>query len=712
MEINIKDANGVIQTVYVPDEAEQNELIEVVGQKSDVEATSDSGTFSIVSFFKRLLGYFTALLNRIPALVGGKIPVKAELDANQQIGISNFPNGLALDVTLGQLLTELQRKANLLQTQPVNVANQISGFATQTTLNDLLTAVNFLAKLTDTQPVQVSNQISGFATDSTLSQIKTVLDNIQAKIIPSPATEAKQNDTITALNSILSELRDDISLSETVWTDDNNVYFVRQAIVNQDSGLITYAYILPNGTTYTPIGNIRLAGLEKDREVIEANFVANTNGTGYNTNDIVSRVDIIDVTASPFVNLAQIWFNRTQQTTISAPTASHLNANPTQNISGNVGVTNQISGFNLEATQLLAKTALENILAKIIPSPATEEKQNDEIAQVTNLNTVIGLQGNTPATADSGTFSFIALFKRLLGKFQVAGQFLATSLGVALPRKLSITGFLSVASTNTNLLDSAGTGIATDVRDYQSGELIVVSTATTGSYTVQVAFDSAFTIGVKTLQLFEKDVQNANPINAAITPTNTTRTFLMNLQGANYLRVNMTSGSANVRPYAVLNQASHIPNQFNIQQATAGNLNATVSGTITANISANQNITPIPQTGQGSSTSHARLSSADTNLVSVKGSAGVINSMVISNLSASFKFFRIYNKASAPVIATDSALVVKYIPIPPNTTLAINTAPFGDRFATGIAYAITNAVGLTDATNIGANEVTVSIQYT
>lgn len=493
MEIKVKDADGIVKTVYVPDEQEQNELIEVVGQKSDSEATTDNGTFSIVSFFKRLLGYFTALLNRIPALVGGKIPVVAEFQANQQIQVSNFPNGLALDVTLGQLLTELQRKANLLQTQPVNVTNQISGFATQTTLNDLLTAVNFLAKLTDTQPVSVQNQISGFATDATLAQIKTVLDNIQAKIIASPATEAKQNDTITALNSILSELRDDISLSETVWTDDNNVYFVRQAIVNQDSGVITYAYILPNGTTYTPIGNIRLAGLEKDREVIQANFVANTNGIGYNTNDIVSRVDIIDVTASPFVNLAQIWFNRTQQTTISAPTAGHLNANPTQNISGNVGVTNQITGFStettlaslltelekkadlnetqpvevanqiagfsLEETQLLIKTVVDNILNKIIASPSTEAKQDNAITELQAIKTFFETKEVTEIPSDDT--DALALATR------------------ALPQHVSRIGFAKAIANGVDTEFFAPAIIGAGQSVNQTGGNLVITTGTT-----------------------------------------------------------------------------------------------------------------------------------------------------------------------------------------------------------------------------------------
>jgi hypothetical protein len=155
------------------------------------------------------------------------------------------------------------------------------------------------------------------------------------------------------------------------------------------------------------------------------------------------------------------------------------------------------------------------------------------------------------------------------------------------PRKVSITGFLSVASANTNLLDASGSGVATDVRDYQSGELIIVSTATTGNYVVQSAFDAGFTIGLATLQIFEVTTQSANPINAAIIPTASTRKFALNLQGANYIRVNLNGSAAGVRPFLVMNQSPFSAFQTNIQQATAGNLQALVSQNVAANLQAN-----------------------------------------------------------------------------------------------------------------------------
>ena len=237
------------------------------------------------------------------------------------------------------------------------------------------------------------------------------------------------------------------------------------------------------------------------------------------------------------------------------------------------------SASNLDGIE----TSLTTISNKSFATDTLQAAGNATLLEIdtnaSDLNTAIGDQADLSATSDTGTFSLIALAKRLLSKFQLAPQLPDNALSIALPTKLTVTGITSTAVINTNLLDSAGTGLAIDVRDFNSGELTVISTATTGSYIVQAAIDSAFTIGVTTLQLFESTVLNANPINGAITPTNSTRKFLVNLQGANYLRVSLTTATAGVRPILVLSQLGHIPNQFNVTQATNASLqtNTTIS---------------------------------------------------------------------------------------------------------------------------------------
>jgi len=56
-------------------------------------------------------------------------------------------------------------------------------------------------------------------------------------------------------------------------------------------------------------------------------------------------------------------------------------------------------------------------------------------------------------------------------------------------RKTSITGILiSTNVTNLNILDGSGSANATDVRDFQSGTVSIVSSATTGG----LPFPSSF----------------------------------------------------------------------------------------------------------------------------------------------------------------------------------------------------------------------------
>jgi hypothetical protein len=157
------------------------------------------------------------------------------------------------------------------------------------------------------------------------------------------------------------------------------------------------------------------------------------------------------------------------------------------------------------------------------------------------------------------------------------------------PKKITITGFLSIAATNNNLLDGSGSGAVTDVRDYQSGKLYIFSTATSGNYSVQGTFDVNFSNGVHAIPLFETIVQNANPITTPITVTSSTRVFDINLQGINYLKIALNTATAGIRAFLVLNQAPFVPNsllvqqlitsafQATVSQPTAGNLNMTAS---------------------------------------------------------------------------------------------------------------------------------------
>lgn len=117
--------------------------------------------------------------------------------------------------------------------------------------------------------------------------------------------------------------------------------------------------------------------------------------------------------------------------------------------------------------------------------------------------------------------------------------------------------------------------------------------------------------------------------------------------------------------------------------------------------------TPNPTLG-GFNTYHSLVSAATTNATSVKASSGTIGTITLTNASAAMKFFKLYNKASAPVVGTDTP--VSIIGVPPTRTIVI---PFeqGMRLTTGIAYALTGLMPVADTTALALNDMSVHINY-
>lgn len=101
---------------------------------------------------------------------------------------------------------------------------------------------------------------------------------------------------------------------------------------------------------------------------------------------------------------------------------------------------------------------------------------------------------------------------------------------------------------------------------------------------------------------------------------------------------------------------------------------------------------------------------ASTNATSVKASAGNIFGLCVVNNSSAVKFLKLYNKASAPTVGTDVPVVVFGIAANGGQVSIDHTWNI-PRFSTGIAYAITGAVGDTDTTTVAANDVSGWIVY-
>jgi hypothetical protein len=110
---------------------------------------------------------------------------------------------------------------------------------------------------------------------------------------------------------------------------------------------------------------------------------------------------------------------------------------------------------------------------------------------------------------------------------------------------------------------------------------------------------------------------------------------------------------------------------------------------------------------------HFKSSTNSTNATSVKGSSGAIFNMIIHNTHSgggggSAIAFRLYDKATAPIVGTDVPMIV--IHVQSNDSKEINFTS-GITFVNGIAYSITDGSSLMDATVVSADGVQVYIGY-
>lgn len=116
-------------------------------------------------------------------------------------------------------------------------------------------------------------------------------------------------------------------------------------------------------------------------------------------------------------------------------------------------------------------------------------------------------------------------------------------------------------------------------------------------------------------------------------------------------------------------------------------------------------------TTSGGTTPHKKISAASTNATSLKASAGQLYSIAAFNLNAAARFLKIYDKASAPTVGTDTPVLTFLLP--GNTAGAGFTTDFaaGIAFANGIAYALTTGIADTDTGAVAANEIVINLAY-
>lgn len=105
------------------------------------------------------------------------------------------------------------------------------------------------------------------------------------------------------------------------------------------------------------------------------------------------------------------------------------------------------------------------------------------------------------------------------------------------------------------------------------------------------------------------------------------------------------------------------------------------------------------------------ISTATTNVTLIKSSSCNLYRIHLVNNSAVWAYLKIFNKATAPVLGTDTPLDVHGIP--PGGFLYLSEVPIGDQFNLGVYIAVTLNPALLDATALAAaNTIVGTFRYT
>ncbi len=110
----------------------------------------------------------------------------------------------------------------------------------------------------------------------------------------------------------------------------------------------------------------------------------------------------------------------------------------------------------------------------------------------------------------------------------------------------------------------------------------------------------------------------------------------------------------------------------------------------------------------GAASVYHLISAASTNAGVVKASAGIVSGYYLVNTAATFRYVKLYDKASSPTVGTDTPRCVYGIPplSAANVSLDIPIA-----FETGIGIATVTGIADSNTGAVAANDLAVTLYY-
>ena len=642
-----------------------------IGGVADIAATADTGSFSINALVKRGLANWTALLARIPALVGGRTPVDGS-GVTQPVAGTRLNNGTAnaagaLHLTVGGT-DGTNLRPMLLDTSGraiVSVNNMVAQGLTDTQLRASALAVTMSNTLALTD-VQLR------ATAVPISMPSGFISTANSGAVP------------LGINGVFTGPSEDV----TDYADARVIVFADQASAVDGLQIQQSS----NGTSWDISDNYTIpAGSGKTFSVgISAKFfrVVYTNGavaqTAFRLQSKYQKSYSKGSSVRPQDGRANdndmeeqlghlMGYNGASWDRLRSTVANGLAVDVTR-----------ISGAVSLPTGASTETTLAALNAKIPASPATEGG---------NLATLVA---RTPA----------------LGAATVAA-----SSPVTMPNHLSVGAAASIAALNIDLISGVGSGWY-DAANFSSASIQVIGSAgiTAGAITFEQTNDTTAASAGNVWAVEETTGLTPTPNIAAITIAASTIRMFAGQVTARYVRARVSTAfaTANVQAVAVFSQLPYQRTVQTIHQPTAASLNVTVAGTVTANqgtmvaLPAGTNaVGDVGTQYRANATGAASVVSVQSPITpaaaTIKASAGRLIGWQLQNSSAAIRSVKLFN-ATAPTLGTTAA--VFEFDIPAGGSIGMDFEG-GIGFATAITYSVTSAKGLIDntATGLAINDV-------
>lgn len=102
-------------------------------------------------------------------------------------------------------------------------------------------------------------------------------------------------------------------------------------------------------------------------------------------------------------------------------------------------------------------------------------------------------------------------------------------------------------------------------------------------------------------------------------------------------------------------------------------------------------------------TSRIPTSANSTNATVGKNAAGTLHAISGYNSNAAVRYLKVYNKATAPTVGTDTPVLT--IAIPATSAIPPTLLPMGLYFSAGISYALTTGAADADTGAVGAGDI-------